>query len=206
MDRAISPLSESQQIHTRDPRPTEQPGQTQLLQGARNISERMPSIAEPEPGQPRSTLAPLSPPGLNEQLTIVAHLNPLRGTRMGEQQPLHPPPQVVHRPPVSTQVCLSFFISALTPTLGDYTVRPIRYLTSATHLLRKPAAPRGRWNSVSQSVEPKGKVKRRAEKQVRRVRSASPEPRGPGHLMIVDTHTTNTSTSTPIHPRHCSSA
>ena len=102
MDRAISPLLESRQIHARDPGPAEQPGQTQLLQGPHDISERMPSITEPAPGQPRSTSTPLSPPGLNEPLTIVTHLNPLRGTRMGEQQPLHPPPQVVYQPPVST--------------------------------------------------------------------------------------------------------
>ena len=54
---------------------------------------------------------------------------------------------------------------------------------------RNLAALHGRWNSVSQSVEPEGKGKRHAEKQVQCARSASPEPHGQSHPTAVNTNT-----------------
>ena len=77
---------------------------------------------------------------------------------------------------------------------------PSKYAYNAANSAkRNPAAPRGRWDSVSQSVkhEGKGKKTRRAKKQAQTIRTASPEPPGQGDLNVVDV---NTAANTHPHP------
>ena len=76
---------------------------------------------------------------------------------------------------------------------------PSKYAYNAANSAkRNPAAPRGRWDSVSQSVkhEGKGKKARRTKKQTQAVRTTSPEPPGQDDLSMVDV-----STAANTHPR-----
>jgi hypothetical protein len=72
---------------------------------------------------------------------------------------------------------------------------PSKYAYNAANSAkRNPAAPRGRWDSVSQSVkhEGKGKKAQRTKKRAQAVRTASPEPPDQGDRNAVDVSATNT--------------
>lgn len=72
--------------------------------------------------------------------------------------------------------------------------RPSKYDYNAVNSSRRnPKAPRGRWNSVSQSVQPEGKGKkaRCAEKESQDVRTTSPETSGQSGLNNINIDTIN---------------
>ena len=110
------PPSELQPIQTRDRGPLEQPtgGQPQLLQVSHNHNSQTPSITVTAPGRLLSTPTPLSPSRSHDKrLSIVAHLNPLRDTRMGERQPFRQP---------LTPVPTSHQLLALTPGTSKFII------------------------------------------------------------------------------------
>ena len=77
-------------------------------------------------------------------------------------------------------------------------IPPQKYAYNAANSAkRNPTAPRGRWDSVSQSVKPEGKNKVRCtEEGTRNVRFASPEPLDQGNT---DTHVTGTRSLALVH-------